>query len=119
MQDFALTTVGLVLLSLPAILLVLAWKSGKRRGAFQVALRERVFTAALIGTGLTYLWFWIAFLTLPHLISFGAYEKIGWISQSFSFVFLVLSLAGTGTARRLAVLAAAGVAMLWVSLGFW
>ena len=119
MQDFALTALGLVLLSLPAIVLVLAWRFRKRHGDAPVAWRKQVFTGALIGSGVSFLWFWTAILVLPRYISSEAFERIGWISQSFCLVFLVLSLAGKREARVFAALAAMGVAMLWVSVGFW
>jgi hypothetical protein len=119
MRGFASVAVGLVLLSLPLVLLLFAWRFAARRTGAQVAWRERVFAVALIGSGLSCLSFWIAVLILPHVASLEVYEKVGWTSESFSLIFLVCSLAGTGTARVLAALAAAGMAMLWVSVGFW
>jgi hypothetical protein len=78
-----------------------------------------MFAVALIGSTLGYVWFWIAFLFLPSLAPFELYRVIGWASESFAVVCLALSFAGTGSARLFAVLAATGVAVLWVSVGFW
>jgi len=119
MQDSVATVVGLVLMSLPFVLLVFAWRFAARRTGAQVSWRERVFAGALIGSGLSYLSFWVAVLVLPHVASSGVYEKVGWASEWSAVIFLVLSLVGTGAARVLAALAAAGIALLWVSVGFW
>lgn len=118
-MEVIISIIGLMLFSLPLVLVVFAWNFARRSTHAQVAWRKLVFTAALIGSGLGWLWFLIAILVLTRITSSGTYEKIGWISESFSLFFIALSLTGTGVARFLAVLAAAGVALLWVSVGFW
>jgi hypothetical protein len=108
---------GLLLVSLPLALVVFAWKSARLKGDAQLPWRIRLFSVALIGGALDYLWFWIAFLFLPSLVSFEAFRVIGWVSESLAVVCLALSFAGTGATRLFAVMASAGVAVLWVSVG--
>ena len=110
---------GLMLVLLPLALVVLAWKSARRNAHAQVPWRKRMFAVALIGGALGYVWFWIAFLFLPSRVPFELYRVIGWASESFAVASLALSFAGIGAARLFAVLASAGVAVLWVSVGFW
>ena len=119
MGEFFAIAGGLLLVSLPFVLVVLAWKSLRWFGVVQVPWRKRVFDVALIGTGFGYMWFWLVFLAFPHAFSFEIYEKVGRTSQRVALVFLVLSLAGTGFARLFAVAAAVGIAVLWVTIGFY
>jgi len=118
-MEILLSVFGVLLVSLPFALVVLAWKSARRNGEAQLPWRRRLFSVALIGGALGYLWFWIAFLFLPSLVAFETYHVIGWVSESLAVVCLALSFAGTGAARLLAVMASAGIAVLWVSVGFW
>ena len=110
---------GSLLASLPFVLVVLAWRTLQRVQTVQAPWRKRVFAVALVGTALSYLWFWIAFLGLPRTLSFDMYEKIGRSSQTLALVFLVLAFAGTGLARLFGVAAALGVAVLWMTVGFY
>ena len=72
----------------------------------------------IIGGAAGYAWFWISFLFLPSRLPFETYRGIGWGSAALAVIFTALSFAGTGAARIFAVLATAGVAMLWASVGF-
>jgi len=110
---------GLLLVSLPFVLVVLAWKSLHWFQPAQVGWRKHVFAVALTGTAVSYVWFWLVFLAFPKTFSFETYEKVGRVSQGLALVFLVLSFAGTGFARLFSVAAAAGVAVLWVTVGFY
>ena len=85
----------------------------------QPTWRKRMFTVALIGDALGYVWFWVVLLVSPSFHTFEAYRVIGWTSELFAAVCLALSFAGTFPARLFAVLASAGVVVLWVSVGFW
>ena len=118
-MEILFSVLGLLLASLPLVLVVFAWKLARRKGGAQLAWRRRLFSVALIGGALVYLWFWIAILFLPSHVSFEAYRVIGWVSGSFALVCLALSFAGTGAARLFAVTGSAGVALLWASVGFW
>jgi hypothetical protein len=111
--------VGVLLVSLPLVLVALAWKSLQWFQAVQVPWRKRVFDVALVGTALGYVWFWVVFLAFPHAFSFESFEKVGRISQKLAFVLLLLSLAGTGIARLFAAAAALGLAVLWLTIGFY
>jgi hypothetical protein len=118
MQILSLTF-GLILVLLPLALVVLAWKSERQNVVAQVPWRKRVFAVALMGGAVGYAWFWIVFLFLPSRVPFELYRVIGWASESVAIACLALSFAGVGAARLFAVLASAGVAVLWVSVGFW
>jgi len=113
------TIAGLILVSLPFVFVVLAWTSARRSGKFEVPWRKRLFTLSIIGGAAGYAWFWVAFLFLPSRLPFETYRAIGWVSGALAVTFTALSFAGTGAARIFAVLATAGVAILWVSVGFW
>lgn len=118
-MDYFFSIIGFLIAFLPIVLLFFAWRFAGRRTDTQAAWRKRAFTGALMGNGLAWLWFWAVFLILTRTMSSGAYERIGWVSESLSLVLIALSLTGAGVARLLAALAAAGVAMMWVSVGFW
>ncbi len=110
---------GQMIVSLPFILVVLAWRSARRKGAAQLPWRKRMFAVALIGAALGYVWFWLVFLFIVRVVPLELYWVIGWASESFALIFLALSFAGTGATRIFALLASAGIAVLWVSVGFW
>ena len=114
-----LSILGLLIVSVPMVLVVHAWKSARRMGDTQPPWRRRLFSVALIGNFLGYLWFWVATLSLPTFVAYETYYVIGWVSESLAVVCLALSFAGAGAARLSAVMAAVGVAFLWASVGFW
>ena len=47
------------------------------------------------------------------------HDAIGWMGESLSLVFLAFSFAGRGVETVLAILAAVGVLLMWVSIGFY
>jgi hypothetical protein len=108
---------GSLLVALPFVLVVLAWRSLHWAHPIQVPWRKRLFAVALVGTALSYLWFWLVFLALPRTLSFQMYENVGRSSQGLALAFLILAFAGVGLARLFAVAAALGVAVLWMTIG--
>jgi hypothetical protein len=110
---------GLILVSLPFVFVVLAWRSARRNTKLQVLWRKRLFTVALIGAAAGYAWFWIVFLFLPSRLPFEVYRLIGWVSGGLAVTFAALSFSGSGPARIFAFLATTGVAVLWATIGFW
>jgi hypothetical protein len=77
----------------------------------------------LAASVLNYAIVWLDILVVPHLglaqSRLNTYTAIGRSGGFFSIALFASALAGTGTARVYAVLAAARVLCMWMGLGFY
>ena len=98
--------------------------------------RERSFKISLLAILLNFALFWFTFLAspsavavavaIPTIVSTGPldrwisdYRVLGWSGLVVSAFSLLLAFTGLGRSRLFAVLAAVGVVLLWVSVGFY
>jgi hypothetical protein len=122
-MDLFFTVFGLFLFSAPLLLIGVAWVKYRNRPEPLATWRRTVFLMTLAASVLNYAIVWLDILVVPHLglaqSRLNTYTAIGRSVEFFSIVLFASALAGTGTARVYAVLAAAGVLCMWMGLGFY
>jgi hypothetical protein len=122
-MDLFFTVLGLSLLSAPLLLIGMAWVKHRKRPEPLATWRRTVFLMTLVASVLNYAIVWLDILVVPHLdlaqSRLNTYTAIGRTGEFFSIALFASALAGTGTARVYAVLAAAGVLCIWMSIGFY
>lgn len=122
------------MVSLPVVLVTLAWKSLKGNSIRSAKWRERLFRTGLVSILFNFALFWFTFLVVPGAVSsavptmvstgpldrwLSIYKIFGWSGVVVSAFSLFLAFTGLGKVRLYAVLAAVGVTLLWVSIGFY
>jgi hypothetical protein len=119
-MDLFFTVLGLSLLSAPLLLIGVAGVMYRKRPKPLATWRRRVFLMTLAASALSYATVWLDILVVPHLAgSRNTYIAIGRTGEFCSIALFASALAGTGTARVYAVLAAAGLLFMWMGLGFY
>ena len=120
-MDLFYTVLGLSLLSAPLLMIGVAWVMYRNRPEPLATWRRRVFLTTLAASVLNYATVWLDILVVPHLAvsRLSTYTTLGRTGEFFSIALFASALAGTGTARVYAVLAAAGLLFMWMSLGFY
>jgi hypothetical protein len=119
-MDLFFTVLGLPLLSAPLLLIGVAGVMYRKRLKPLATWRRRVFLMTLAASALNYATVWLDILVVPHLAGsiLNTYIAIGRTGE-FCSIALFAALAGTGTARVYAVLAAAGLLFMWMGVGFY
>jgi hypothetical protein len=120
-MDLFYTVLELSLLSAPLLMIGVAWVMYRNRPEPLATWRRRVFLTTLAASVLNYATVWLDILVVPHLAvsRLNTYTTLGRTGEFFSIALFASALAGTGTARVYAVLAAAGLLFMWMSLGFY
>ena len=118
------TLLGLGLMSLPLLFAALGWRAFRRESEPQANWRRRASLISLVGTTSSFVLFWTNMMIVRRGVgmsetSVRTYATLGWTGEVLSTIFLVCALMGSGNGRTYAAIAATGVLLLYVSIGFY